>query len=138
MNAVKISNTLSGIENNGTIRILTTLTKESFEVLKGKPFPDACINEAIEFYDKKKEIEEKLNQMQDEINSLKRGGQFSSYQPQTTKENENAEVRNSEVEVTNIVNVKKNAISKSAQNDENENRDLLLGMLDALEEEGFD
>ena len=140
MKSVKVSNTLNGIESSGTIKILTTITKVSYEILKEKPFPDAYINEAIEFLDKKKTIEERLNQMQDELNSFKRGGQFfPSYQSEVTKEAENAEAENVEVEVPNIVDVEKNTQSKKTVDDEEINKILLAGMLGALEEdeEGF-
>jgi hypothetical protein len=144
MKSIKISNTLSGVEDDGTIKILTTLTKESFEWLRMRPFPEADINEAIIFFTKKKDIEEKFNLMQEELYSLNRGGQlFASYQPTITKEDKIigagiTEADITEVEVTNIVDVDKVTHNKNDASNEDENKNLLYGILDALEdEEGF-
>jgi hypothetical protein len=130
MKAVKISNTLSGVEYNGTIKFLTTLTKESFELLRTRPFPESDINEAIIFFYKKDYLEEKLNQMQDKLDRLEGNGQIlSSYQPITKRE---AEITEEEIVFIPDVSLDKN---KEEKRNEDENRDLLLGILGALEED---
>jgi uncharacterized small protein (DUF1192 family) len=129
MKSVKVSNSLNGIESSGTIRILTTLTRKSFEILKEKPFSDAYINEAIQFHDKKDAIEERLNQMQNEIERLKR-------EYQKGEVNYPAQSINALTEIKEVIKNKVEPIIKEeTKSIEEENKSLLLGLIGNLDDE---
>ena len=131
MKAIKIGDRLNGVESNGEVKILLPLTKENIEKLKGKISPEAFINEAIDFFSKRDYLEERLNQMQQEIEYLKGNIKTNAkIQPITT-----IETKKTEEETTFVTDVNMNTERENTKDNEDENKELLLGMLAAYDED---